>query len=281
MEFISLECSPYVAKNTAATVDEALRLWAAVDRPNLMVKVPATAAGIPAIRVLIGKGVNINVTLLFSVDVYEQVVDAYMSGLEDLKQGGGDVSKVASVASFFVSRIDTAVDKQLEQISDREVAKRLRGRAAIANAKIAYSRYEALFSSPRWRLLASLGAKRQRLLWASTGTKDPSYPDTRYVDELIGSDTVNTMPPATMEAFRDHGKATANTITRNVGDAWTTLATLEEQGVSLKEITQELVEDGRTKSSQTHSTNYWARLRRNAAICMRAAMIPWKSKQLP
>ncbi len=247
--FISLECSPYVAKNTAATVDEALRLWAAVDRPNLMVKVPATAAGIPAIRVLIGKGVNINVTLLFSVDVYEQVVDAYMSGLEDLKQGGGDVSKVASVASFFVSRIDTAVDKRLEQISDREVAKRLRGRAAIANAKIAYSRYEALFSSPRWRLLASLGAKRQRLLWASTGTKDPSYPDTRYVDELIGSDTVNTMPPATMEAFRDHGKATANTITRNVGDAWTTLATLEEQGVSLKEITQELVEDGVQKFS--------------------------------
>ncbi len=242
--FISLECSPYLANDTGATVEEALRLWAAVDRPNLMVKVPATAAGVPAIRVLIGKGVNINITLLFSVDVYEQVVDAYMSGLEDLRQGGGDVSKVASVASFFISRIDTAVDKRLGQIGDRQAASRLRGKAAIANAKIAYSRYEALFSSPRWRLLASIGAKPQRLLWASTSTKDPSYPDTFYVEGLVGSDTVNTMPPETMDAFRDHGKATANAIKRDVGDAWTTLAALEEHGVSLKEITQELVDDG-------------------------------------
>ena len=205
--YISLECSPYLANDTEATVAEALRLWAAVKRPNLMVKVPATPAGIPAIRELIGRGLNINITLLFSVSVYEQVVEAYISGLEDLKRAGGDVAKVGSVASIFVSRIDTAIDKRLDKLGDKQVADRLRGKAAIANAKLAYVRYKALFSGPRWQLLASSGAKTQRLLWASTSTKNPAYKDTMYVEALIGRDTVDTIPPATMDAFRDHGEA--------------------------------------------------------------------------
>ena len=182
--YISLECSPYLANDTEATVAEALRLWAAVERPNLMVKVPATPAGIPAIRQLIGRGLNINITLLFSVSVYEQVVEAYISGLEDLKRAGGDVSKIGSVASIFVSRIDTAIDKRLDKLGDKQVADRLRGKAAIANAKLAYVRYKALFSGPRWQRLAAAGAKTQRLLWASTSTKNPAYKDTMYVEAL-------------------------------------------------------------------------------------------------
>ena len=192
--YISLECSPYLANDTEATVAEALRLWAAVERPNLMVKVPATPAGIPAIRQLIGRGLNINITLLFSVNVYEQVVEAYISGLEDLARAGGDVSKIGSVASIFVSRIDTAIDKRLDKLGDKRVADRLRGKVAIANAKLAYARYKALFSSARWQLLAASGAKTQRLLWASTSTKNPAYKDTMYVEALIGRDTVDHHP---------------------------------------------------------------------------------------
>src|SRR5450759_1961866 len=169
--YISLECSPYLANDTEATIDEALRLWAAVQRPNLMVKVPATPAGIPAIRQLTGRGLNINITLLFSVTVYEQVVEAYISGLEDLKRTGGDISKIGSVASIFVSRIDVAIDKRLDKLGDKRVEDRLRGKAAIANAKLAYVRYKAQFSGPRWQSLAVAGAKTQRLLWASTSTK--------------------------------------------------------------------------------------------------------------
>ncbi|MBS0269557.1 MAG: transaldolase, partial [Proteobacteria bacterium] len=182
--YVSLECSPYLANDTEATVTEAMRLWAAVDRPNLMVKVPATPAGIPAIRQLIGRGLNINITLLFSVSVYEQVVEAYISGLEDLKKAGGDVSKIGSVASFFVSRIDTAVDKRLDKLNNRQAAEKLRGKTAIANAKLAYVRYKALFSGSRWNDLAASGARTQRLLWASTSTKNPAYKDTIYVDSL-------------------------------------------------------------------------------------------------
>ncbi|MGB6371941.1 MAG: bifunctional transaldolase/phosoglucose isomerase [Methylocella sp.] len=242
--YISLECSPYLANDTGATVAEALRLWAAVERSNLMVKVPATPAGIPAIRQLIGRGLNINITLLFSVSVYEEVVEAYISGLEDLARAGGDVSKIGSVASFFVSRIDTAVDKRLDDLGDKRVADRLRGKVAIANAKFAYVRYKALFSGPRWQLLASSGAKTQRLLWASTSTKNPAYKDTMYVEALIGRDTVNTIPPATMDAFRDHGEATPGAIEQDVAGARAMLAELEEHGVSLKEVTEELVTDG-------------------------------------
>jgi transaldolase/glucose-6-phosphate isomerase len=242
--YISLECSPYLANDTEATVAEALRLWAAVKRPNLMVKVPATPAGIPAIRELIGRGLNINITLLFSVSVYEQVVEAYISGLEDLERAGDDISKIGSVASIFVSRIDTAIDKRLDKLGDKQVADRLRGKAAIANAKLAYVRYKALFSGARWQHLAAAGAKTQRLLWASTSTKNPAYKDTMYVEALIGRDTVNTIPPATMDAFRDHGEAISDVIEQDVEGARAMLAELEQHGVSLNEVTEELVKDG-------------------------------------
>ena len=242
--YISLECSPYLANDTDATIAEALRLWKAVDRANLMVKVPATPAGIPAIRQLIGLGLNINITLLFSVAVYEQVVEAYISGLEDLQRAGGDVSKIGSVASIFVSRIDVAVDKRLDELGDKRVADRMRGKAAIANAKIAYVRYKALFSGPRWRSLAELGAKTQRLLWASTSTKSPAYKDTMYVEALIGRDTVDTIPPSTMDAFRDHGEAIADVIEQDLAGARAILAELERRGISLKQVTDELVTEG-------------------------------------
>ena len=242
--YISLECSPYLANDTEATVGEALRLWAAVARPNLMVKVPATPAGIPAIRQLTGRGLNINITLLFSVNVYEQVVDAYISGLEDLERAGGDVSKIASVASIFVSRIDAAIDKRLDKLGDKRAADRLRGKVGIANAKLAYARYKALFSGPRWQLLAASGAKTQRLLWASTGTKNPAYKDTMYVEALIGRDTVDTIPPATMDAFRDHGEVTPDAIEQDVEGARAMLAELEQHGISLNEVTEELVREG-------------------------------------
>ena len=242
--YISLECSPYLANDTEATVAEALRLWAAVGRPNLMVKVPATPAGIPAIRQLIGRGLNINITLLFSVSVYEQAVEAYISGLEDLARAGGDVSKTGSVASIFVSRIDTAIDKRLDKLADKIAGDRFRGKVAIANAKLAYARYKALFSGPRWQLLAASGAKTQRLLWASTSTKNPAYKDTMYVEALIGRDTVDTIPPATMAAFRDHGEAKPDVIEQDVEGARAMLAALEQYGVSLKEVTEELVKDG-------------------------------------
>jgi len=242
--YVSLECSPYLANDTEATVTEALRLWKAVARSNLMVKVPATPAGIPAIRRLIALGLNINITLLFSVDVYEQVAEAHIAGLEDVLRSGGDVSGIGSVASFFVSRIDTAIDKRLDGLADKAAADRLRGKAAIANAKIAYDRTKVLFSGPRWQGLAAAGAKTQRLLWASTSAKNPSYKDTVYVESLIGADTVNTMPPATMDAFRDHGEIKPDAIEQDLAGARTILSNLESQGVSLDEITRQLVEDG-------------------------------------
>jgi len=242
--YVSLECSPYLANDTEATVTEAQRLSAAVDRPNLMIKVPATPAGIPAIRQLIGRGLNINITLLFSVGVYEQVVDAYISGLEDLQKSGGDISKIGSVASFFVSRIDTAVDHQLDTLGDKEAADALRGKAAIANAKLAYVQYKALFSGSRWDALATAGAKTQRLLWASTSTKNPIYKDTMYVEALVGRDTVDTIPPVTMDAFREHGQATPDAIEQDVSEARAVLAALEKHGISLKGITDKLVIDG-------------------------------------
>jgi len=241
--YISLECSPYLANDTEATVAEALRLWAAVKRPNLMVKVPATPAGIPAIRKLIGRGLNINITLLFSVTVYDQVVEAYISGLEDLARAGGDIAKVSSVASIFVSRIDVAIDKRLDQLGDKQIADRLRGKAGIANAKIAYARYKTLFSGPRWEALVASGAKTQRLLWASTSTKSPAYKDTMYVEGLIGRDTVDTIPPATMDAFRDHGTAKPDVIEQDVEGARAMLGKLERHGISLSEMTGQLVKD--------------------------------------
>jgi transaldolase/glucose-6-phosphate isomerase len=242
--YISLECSPYLANDTEATITEALRLWAAVDRPNLMVKVPGTPAGLPAIRHLIGKGLNINVTLLFAVPVYEEVAEAYIAGLEDLRKNGGDVSKIGSVASIFVSRIDSAVDKKLDALGDKTAADRLRGKAAIANAKIAYLRYQSLFSGARWQKLADAGANTQRLLWASTSTKNPSYKDTMYVEALIGPDTVDTLPPATMNAFRDHGLAKPDAVMQDIAGARAALAEIEKLGISLKKVTDDLVKEG-------------------------------------
>jgi transaldolase/glucose-6-phosphate isomerase len=242
--YISLECSPYLANDTEATMAEALRLWAAVDRCNLMVKVPGTPAGIPAIRQLIGRGLNINVTLLFSVSTYEQAAEAYISGLEDLAGAGGDISKTGSVASIFVSRIDKAIGQRLDKLGGKRVADRCRGKVAIANAKLAYVRYQALFSGPRWQILAASGANTQRLLWASTSTKSPAFKDTMYVEALIGRETVNTMPPVTMDAFRGHGEARPDVIEQDLTEARATLSELERHGISLQEVCEGLVHEG-------------------------------------
>ena len=243
--YVSLEVSPYLAMDTEATVAEAQRLWREVSRDNLMIKVPATEAGLPAIRRLIGEGINVNITLLFSQDVYEQVVEAYLGGLEDLLARGGDPSKVASVASFFVSRIDVAVDKLLDDKikAGRKELSSLRGKVAIANAKLAYQRYKRLFSGPRWEKLKSKGARTQRLLWASTGTKNKEYSDVLYVDGLIADDTVNTLPPSTMDAFRDHGKL-SDSLEKNIDDAKDVMEKLAQAGISIDEVTQKLVEEG-------------------------------------
>ncbi|MBR0836778.1 bifunctional transaldolase/phosoglucose isomerase [Bradyrhizobium manausense] len=248
--YVSLEVSPYLAMDTSGTVAEARRLWKDVGRKNLMVKVPATPEGLPAIETLIGDGISINITLLFSKAVYLQVAEAYIAGLEKYVAGGGDPSHVASVASFFVSRIDSVVDKQLDEKiarandpSEKERLAALKGKVAIANAKVAYQDYKRLFSGPRWEKLAAKGAKPQRMLWASTGTKNKDYSDVLYVEELIGPDTINTVPPATLDAFRDHGKP-RDSLEENVDDARRVLEELERSGVSLDAITEELVKDG-------------------------------------
>jgi transaldolase / glucose-6-phosphate isomerase len=248
--FVSLEVSPYLAMSTEATIAEARRLWRAVSRDNLMIKVPATKPGLPAIRQLIGEGININITLLFSQQVYEDVAEAYLSGLERFIAQGGDPARIASVASFFVSRIDVAVDKliakRLGEINDAEhraALSGLQGKIAVANAKLAYRRFKRLFAGPRWEKLKTKGARPQRLLWASTGTKNPAYSDVLYVEELIGAETVNTMPPATMDAFRDHGKARAS-LEENVGEAEQRMAALAQAGISLDAVTDQLVNEG-------------------------------------
>jgi transaldolase/glucose-6-phosphate isomerase len=248
--YVSLEVSPLLAYETAATLDEARRLWRAVERDNLMIKVPATSQGIAAVRQLIGEGINVNVTLLFARDAYERVVEAYIAGLEKYAAGGGDLSRIASVASFFVSRIDTAVDALLAMrlqsamnASGSGLLRGLVGKTAIANAKLAYQRYLELFSGPRWRALAGKGAQTQRLLWASTGTKNPNYRDVVYVEELIGPDTVNTIPPATLDAFREHGRPRASLI-EDVDSAADTMATLHEVGICIKDVTDKLLVEG-------------------------------------
>jgi transaldolase / glucose-6-phosphate isomerase len=248
--YISIEVSPYLALQTGETIEEARRLWRDIGRPNLMVKVPATKPGLPAIRTLIGEGINVNITLLFSQKVYEDVAEAYIAGIEDFIAKGGDPHGVASVASFFVSRIDTmideALDKRIAATSDPAEKQRLaalKGRVAIANAKLAYEAYQRIFGDERWRRLAQTGAQTQRLLWASTGTKNPSYSDVLYVEELIGPDTVNTMPPATMDAFRDHGTPRAS-LEEDVAGARAVMDGLAEAGISIDEITARLVEDG-------------------------------------
>jgi transaldolase/glucose-6-phosphate isomerase len=240
--YVSLEVSPTLANDTEGTVQEAQRLFARVDRPNVMIKVPATAAGIPAIRTLIGQMINVNVTLMFSQAHYLAVAEAYLAGLEQLASDGGDLSKVASVASFFLSRIDSAVDAQLEAM-DNDQARLLSGKIAIANAKVTYRRFQKTFRGRRWEKLAAQGARVQRLLWASTSTKNPSYPDTMYVDALIGPDTVNTVPPATLRAFADHGSP-ALTVTQGTAEANQQLAQLAQLGIDLEAVCQELQRDG-------------------------------------
>ena len=248
--FVSIEVSPYLAMDTKGTIAEAKRLWHEIDRKNLMIKVPATPEGLPAIRELIAEGINVNITLLFAQAVYAQVVEAYLAGLEALAADGGDASRIASVASFFVSRIDTAVDKlldeQIARANDPDEKRRLdalKGRTAVANAKLAYQIYLQRFAGARWQALKDKGAKPQRLLWASTGTKNKAYSDVLYVEELIGSDTVNTMPVVTLDAFRDHGKL-RNSLEENAAEAQRTLDELARTGISLEAVTGKLVEDG-------------------------------------
>jgi transaldolase len=248
--FVSLEVSPTLASDTQATLDEARRLWKTVNRPNLMVKVPATPEGIPAIRQLLEEGININITLLFAQSAYEQVAEAYISALEARAAKGQDIAQIASVASFFVSRIDTLIDKEIdERLKTETDAKRkkllsgIQGKVAIANARRTYHKYGELFGGARWKALAAKGAHVQRLLWASTSTKNPKYRDVLYVEELIGADTVDTIPPATFDAFRDHGKL-RNSLTEDLAGADRTFADLEAAGISMKQATDKLLSDG-------------------------------------
>jgi transaldolase/glucose-6-phosphate isomerase len=237
--YVSLEVSPSLAHDTAGTIAEARRLYAALDRPNVLIKVPATPAGIPAIEALIGEGVNVNVTLMFSLDHYDVVSEAYISGLERLAAAGRDLSKAASVASFFVSRVDGLVDRALEQAGNQD----LQGKIAVANTKLAYARFREVFRGERWERLAAQGARVQRPLWASTSTKNPRYSDTLYVDTLIGPDTVNTVPPATLDAFLDHGTV-ALTLEADLEEARDQLARLAALGIDLDAITEQLQDDG-------------------------------------
>ncbi|MBB3347794.1 transaldolase [Sphingomonas sp. BK069] len=241
--YVSLEVSPYLALRGPETAEEAERLWEAVDRPNLMIKIPGTDDGVRAIRDTIAKGINVNVTLLFGVEAYKQVAHAYVEGLEERVSKGLSIDKIASVASFFVSRIDSKIDDKIDAGVGGEEAKALKGKVAIANAKLAYAWYEEFIASDRWQTLAAKGARPQRLLWASTGTKNPDYPDTLYVDQLIGPDTVNTMPPKTMDAFRDHGTV-APTLQRDVEDARHVIAEQARLGLDLDAVTKELVDEG-------------------------------------
>jgi transaldolase/glucose-6-phosphate isomerase len=248
--YVSLEVSPYLANDTKGTIEEARRLWKAVGRPNVMIKVPATPEGLPAIRQLLEDGLNINITLLFAQSAYEQVAEAFLAALEARAAKGQDISHIASVASFFVSRIDSLVDGKIDEklkagadASQTALLESIRGKIAIANARLTYKKYQELFGGPRWKALAAKGGQTQRLLWASTSTKNPKYRDVIYVEELIGADTVDTIPPATFDAFRDHGKLRPS-LTENVDGAAKTMADLAKAGLSMKEVTDKLLVDG-------------------------------------
>ena len=246
--YVSLEVSPYIADDTDATIEDAKKLWGMVDRPNVMIKIPGTDAGAPAVATTIRNGINVNVTLLFSQAAYQRVAEAYVMGLEERVRGGEPIDRIASVASFFVSRIDATIDKAIDERLEKgdpeaDALGAIRGKVAIANAKVAYAWYQAFIASDRWKALAAKGAQPQRLLWASTGVKNPDYPDTLYIDTLIGPDTVNTMPPKTMDAFRDHGTA-AETLTQGLDEARHVLAEVERLGLDLTRVTDGLVEEG-------------------------------------
>ena len=246
---VSIEVSPGVANDPDATIEEGRRLWQAVDRPNVMIKVPGTESGARAVRTLLADGINVNVTLLFSVDAHRRVMEAYLDALEQRAAAGQPVDRIASVASFFVSRVDNEIDKRLDAMAaglpeDRRAhALALRGKAAIANAKMAYRAFQETFAGPRWEALAAKGAMVQRPLWASTSTKNPAYRDVLYVEQLVGPHTVNTMPPATLDAFRDHGE-TARTVDADVAGAERALADLEALGISMREVTDKLLTEG-------------------------------------
>src|SRR6202163_2953316 len=247
--YVSLEVSPTLALERDKTIDEARRLWKTVNRPNVMIKVPGTKECVPAIRQLLEEGININITLLFAQSAYEQVAEAFIAALEARAAKGQDINHIASVASFFVSRIDTLIDSKIDALlktasgDAKPLLESLHGTIAIANAKLTYKKYLELFGGPRWKALAAKGAQTQRLLWASTSTKNPKYRDVLYVEELIGADTVDTIPPATFDAFREHGKLRAS-LTENVDDAAKTMASLEKAGISMREVTEKLVVDG-------------------------------------
>jgi transaldolase len=247
--YVSIEISPGVSHNADAAIEEARRLWKTVDRPNVMVKVPGTREGAVAVRRLIAEGINVNITLLFAIEAHERVIEAYMAGLEDRVKARQPIDGLASVASFFVSRVDTEIDKRLDALiakappAEKERLQLLKGRAAIANAKLAYKLFRQKFSGPRWEALTKQGARVQRPLWASTSTKNPAYRDVMYVEELIGPDTVDTMPPATIDAFKDHG-VVDRTVDKKVAVAEAMLKEIEAVGISIREVTEKLLVDG-------------------------------------
>ncbi len=246
---VSIEVEPGLARDTDATVHTAAKLWAKVDRPNLLIKIPATQEGLPAIAATIAEGISVNITLIFSLDRYRGVMDAYLYGLEQALAEGRDLSAIHSVASFFVSRVDSEIDGRLPADSD------LRGKAGVANARLAYEAYEEVFNGERFTALAAHGANKQRPLWASTGVKDPAYPDTMYVADLIVANTVNTMPEKTMQAFADHGEVTGDAVTGHYDEARALIAALEEQGISYDEVVELLETEGLDKFDKS-----WAEL---------------------
>ena len=243
---VSIEVDPGHAHDTDKTIEQAKELFALVDRPNVLVKIPATVAGLPAISKVLAEGISVNVTLIFSLDRYRAVMNAFLTGLEQAREAGKDISTLESVASFFVSRVDTEIDKRLDAIDGEqaETAKALRGKAGIANARLAYQAYEEVFSTPRWKNLEADGAKPQRPLWASTGVKDPAYPDTMYVTELVAPGVVNTMPEKTLDAVIDHGEITGNTIEGTYEESSEVLDSLERLGISYSEVTALLEKEG-------------------------------------
>ncbi|WP_250444892.1 transaldolase [Actinotalea sp. C106] len=243
---VSIEVDPGLARDTNRTVETAKRLWSTVDRPNLYIKIPATVEGIPAIRDVLGEGISVNVTLIFSLERYAAVLDAHQAGLEAAQAAGKDLSTIASVASFFVSRVDGAIDPRLDEIGTPEAAA-LRGRIAIANARLAHELFAQTVAEPRWQALAAAGAQQQRPLWASTGVKDPAYPDTLYVDELVAAGTVNTMPGTTLEAVADHGAVRGDTVTGSYQDAREQVERLGALGIDLTEVTTSLETEGVSK----------------------------------
>jgi transaldolase len=269
--YVSIEVSPAAANDANATVAEAQRLWAMVGRPNVMIKVPGTTEGASAVRQLIGAGMNVNITLLFAIEAHHRVIEAYFAGLEDRLRAGKPIDRVASVASFFVSRVDTEIDKRLDALAaaasgerrDRILA--LRGKAAIANAQLAYRLFREEFSSSRWAPLKAAGARLQRPLWASTSSKNPAYRDVLYVEQLIGPDTVNTMPPATIDAFRDHGDV-ARTVDAQFSVAERTIADLGAVGIDLRDVTDKLLRDGLASFQKSFESLIAGLERKSAAL---------------